>query len=88
MGTLQKDTIKAFISKTWKYLLDMVVDELPPDTFSPAVLDIILSLGMERALDWCARTTAPFTPQAYFDEMRGIADATGIQYEMIVRLNL
>jgi hypothetical protein len=32
--------------------------------------------------------TAPFTPQSYFDEMRGLADASGIDYQMIVRLNL
>lgn len=33
---------------------------------------------MDRALDWTAQVTAPFTPQAYYDEVRGIADASGI----------
>jgi isopenicillin-N N-acyltransferase like protein len=88
MGTLQKKDVVAFISKTWTYLLDMIVDELPEGTFPPFVLDLILTKGMDKALDWCARTTAPFTPQAYFDEMRGLADATGVDYDMIVRLNL
>lgn len=88
MGTLQKKDVNAFISKTWKYLLDMVVEELPQGFFSPFMLDLILTKGMERALDWCARTTAPFTPQAYFDEMRGLSDASGVDYDMIIRLNL
>ena len=88
MGTLQKKDVNGFVKKTWKYLLDMIVEELPQGTFSPFFLDLILSKGMEKALDWCLKTTAPYTPQSYFDEMRGIADASGVEYDMVVRLNL
>jgi len=34
------------------------------------------------------RTTEAFTPQAYFDEARGIADATGMDYNLLYRLNM
>ena len=34
------------------------------------------------------RVTAPFTEQRFFDEMHGLADASGIDYQMILRLNL
>ena len=27
-------------------------------------------MGIERALDWTAEQTGPFTPQAYFDELQ------------------
>ena len=32
--------------------------------------------------------TSRYTPQRYFDEMKGIADASGIDYDRLVRLNL
>jgi hypothetical protein len=48
----------------------------------------ILAEGMERALDWCAEITQPFTPQIYYDELRGLADASGIDYQLLLRLNM
>lgn len=88
LGTIQKDTIREFISKTWTYLTELVVDSFPGDTLSQGAKIMITDYGMIKALDWCAKTTKEFIPQAYFDEMRGIADATGVSYDMIVRLNL
>merc|ERR1719231_546334 len=43
---------------------------------------------MEKALDFTAKVTAPFTPQAFFDEVRGISDATGISYDLLYRINM
>lgn len=88
MGTLQKNDVIGFITKTWTYLLDMIMEDVPEGTFPPFIQEMILNKGMDKALDWCAKTTAPYTPQAYFDEMRGLADATGMDYDMIVRMNL
>lgn len=88
LGTLQTKAIQEFIAKTWTYLINLVVEDMPEGMFPPFVRDMVISHGMERALDWCAKTTADYTPQAYFDEMRGISDATGISYDMILRLNL
>jgi len=55
---------------------------------SPAVKQLIIQKGMDGALDWTRKVTEPFTPQAYFDELHGLADATGISYDMLYRLNM
>jgi hypothetical protein len=86
-GELMKDYIRAFIEKTWSYLVNAVVSEMG-DMFSPAAQKLVVTLGMDKALDWCADVTAPYTPQAYYDELQGIADATGISYKMLLRLNM
>jgi isopenicillin-N N-acyltransferase-like protein len=87
-GLLQKEKVVQFVTKTWGYLLNMLVEEFPEGTFTPAVEALIAQKGMERALDWTIRTTGPFTPQAFLDEMKGLADATGLSYDLIYRLNM
>jgi len=48
----------------------------------------IVEMGIDKALDWTAKVTAPFTSQAYFDEVRGISDASGVDYDMLYRINM
>jgi len=86
-GTIQKKQIIEFVTKTWGYLTAMLVNEFP-ETWSPAVKNLIVQKGMDGALDWTIKVTADFTPQAYLDEMRGLADATGLDYDLIYRLNM
>jgi isopenicillin-N N-acyltransferase-like protein len=86
-GTILKKEINQFISATWSYLINMALEEMG-ELLPPAMQAKLISMGMERLLDWCARVTEPFTPKAYFDEMHGLADASGVDYQMILRLNL
>jgi len=39
-------------------------------------------------LDYTRKVTEPYTPQAYFDEIRGLADASGMDYDLLFRVNL
>lgn len=80
-GSLMKEYIKGFVYKTWGYL----ITELKPsgDMFSDFAKDLILKKGMSRALQWTADVTAPFTPQDYYDEVKGLADASGISYDIL-----
>ena len=84
-GLLMKREIKEFVYKTWGYLIKMVID---PEKFSPFMQAMILNKGFDKALDWTARVTAPYTPQAYFDELQGLADGSGVDYNMLLRINL
>lgn len=63
-------------------LTQMGIESLPDKFKHPLIEAKILELGMDRALDWCAEVTAPFTPQIYYDELQGIADAAGIEYQV------
>lgn len=49
---------------------------------------MIVQMGIYKALDWTAKVTAPFTSQAYYDEVRGISDASGVDYDLLYRINM
>lgn len=87
-GELLKPTVIAFVKETWSYLKSSLVQALDGDKLPQWLKTMIAEQGMERALDWSAKTTAPFTPQAYFDELHGLADATGLDYDLLLRLNM
>ena len=86
-GSIIKEEVQAFVHKTFAYLISMVVDSMD-DRFPKIVRDKIVQFGMKEALAWCAKVTAPFTPQAYFDEIRGLSDASGVDYNLLMQLNL
>jgi len=87
-GLLQRATLIKFVEVVWTYLENALVDEFPSDTFSPAVKKLIADKGMIGALDWTTKETEPFTPIAYNDEVRGMADASGISYEKLWQVNM
>jgi len=87
-GTLLKQTIKDFVYKTWGYLVTELVNEMDGDLVPPFAKALIADRGMERALDWTADVTAPFTTQDYYDEVRGLSDASGVSYDTLYRLNM
>ena len=87
-GTLMKDKIKEFVYSTWAYLNSAIVQAITTDRIPKWAKELIAERGMDRALDWTRKTTEPYTPQAFFDEVRGIADATGIDYDLLYRLQM
>jgi hypothetical protein len=86
-GTILKDEMKTFMEGTFEYLLEEGLEAMG-DLLPPAVQATLLSAGAMAALDLNAKLTAPFTPQSYFDEIQGLADGSGIDYELILRLNM
>ena len=87
-GTLMKKDIISFVTSTWKYLSTSLVDAFPFDMLSKEMKELIVQKGLDGALDWTREMTTPFTPQAFVDEMHGLADATGLSYDLIYRLNM
>lgn len=86
-GLLQKEYLAGFVSATYEYFVGAAVDELP-GPLPPAIQAKIILLGLNAALDWCADITAPFTPQEFYDELHGLADASGVDYQKLLRLNM
>jgi hypothetical protein len=86
-GELMKEYLTKFIHTTFQYLTAMVVDEMD-DRFPKAVRELIVRFGMKEALGWCAKVTKPFTANSYFEEIQGIADASGVSYDLLIQLNL
>ena len=42
---------------------------------------------MAEALDWTAQATMPFTDASYYDELRGLSDGSGTDYDLMVRVH-
>ncbi|XP_065190525.1 protein dcd1A-like [Sycon ciliatum] len=45
-------------------------------------------VGLEAALDATAVMTRPYTPEYFFEEMHGLADATGIEYKTVLQMHM
>lgn len=86
-GKLMKKEIHHFINGVWEWAINSGLDELG-DKLPKWAQEIVLKKGIARALDWTARVTAPFTPQSYFDEVRGLADGAGIDYDLLLKTNM
>ena len=86
-GLMQKEYLTGFIAKTYDYFVDMVIEDMP-GPLPPLVQSKIVLLGLNAALDWCADVTAPYTPQEFYDELHGLADASGVSYDALLRLNM
>lgn len=85
-GELFKETAGNISLAVWGYMEQQVIENL---TFLPVWLaDIIADYGLEVALDLLADMTAPSTGQHFFDELHGLADATGVDYKMLLHIHL
>ena len=85
-GTLLKDLIlkimPAFYERS-EAELEAYVTFLPKD-----VADLIVHLGFDGALDLTYLVTEPYTPSYFYEEMRGLADASGIDYTLLRRVHM
>jgi hypothetical protein len=85
-GTLLKQEALRFFKEAWSYVeaqaLATLEKYLPP-WFAAKVAE----MGMEGALDFTYELQKAYTGQDVFDEMQGLADATGIDVRMIRRLS-
>lgn len=86
-GLIQKEYLREFVSKTYEYFVGLALDELP-GPLPPLIQSKIILGGLNAALDWAADVTAPYTPQEFFDELQGLADASGVDYQTLLRLNM
>jgi len=86
-GLLQKAYLTEFVASVYDYFVGLALDEMP-GPLPPVIQAKIILLGLNGALDWCAEVTAPYTPQEFYDELHGLADASGVDYQKLLRLNL
>jgi len=87
-GLIRKQEIKEFVYKTMGYLESAAFMEMDGDKLPDWAKIMIINSGVDAALDWTRRVTEPFTPQDYFDEIKGIADASGVSYDLLYWLNM
>jgi hypothetical protein len=85
-GSLLRDEVRHMVNATWGYFVEQVdagISFLPP-----WLADLIATAGLDVALDLLRDLTKPFTNPSVYDEMRGLADASGTDYDTIARVHL
>lgn len=91
-GQLLKEQMTHVLGNAWNYFLQQIEEQISGVVqhynISQEVIDIISDVGLEAALDLQYDATVQFTDPQIYAEMRGIADAAGIDYDMIRRIHL
>lgn len=85
-GQLLKDEISYLLS-TFLAHLEQTIENAIPD-LPEVVKEVIAEYGLLGALDLTADLTYAYTPQAFFDEMAGMANGTGIPYNTILQVQM
>jgi len=86
-GLLLKSTLKNFLPTVWTYLEAQVSRALPnyfPQWFS----ELIAIVGLDAALDFTEYVSAPYTGEHFFEELQGIADASGVDYALLLKIHM
>jgi len=89
MGTLFKSEVKTFVKEalafiygtdfSWVQVLPKWLKDIP---------GLSNKAKMDYGFDFEKIATERFTPQRFFDELRGIADASGVDYTTLLKINL
>jgi len=85
-GSLVKENLTLFINQVWAFLEATVEDVLPQVPVWLAQL--ISDIGLDLALDATYEATRFYTNPDFFDEMRGLSDASGCSYNTIMRVHM
>jgi len=87
-GTLLKDTLVPFFDNVWNYLRSQIESGAIIKDMPKWLADMIADVGLDAALEATELLTREYTSQDYYDEISGLADATGYEYQTIVNVHM
>jgi len=79
--------LPSFIESIWSYLKGEVEGSLPP-SFPQWFKDLLAVIGLDAALDLTYDLTKDYTGPYFFEELQGIANASGLSYQLLVRVHM
>jgi hypothetical protein len=85
-GSLLRDTIQTIIPAFYSHVeeeIETYLKFLPDD-----IRALIAALGLDGALDLTYLLTRDYSPSYFFEEMRGLADASGVDYDLLLRVHM
>jgi hypothetical protein len=85
-GSLLRAEISDLVPKVWAYMYAQMNSSLA--WIAEPWRDAVMTAGLEAALNLTYAATAPFTPPAWADMFRGIADGSGVDVGDVIRLNM
>lgn len=84
---LNCSSLAEFIDNTWQYFEEQI-DGVLPQFFPKWLQDMIANAGLDIALDLTELATMEYTDPKIFDELKGIADGSGVDYKRLVRVHM
>ncbi|CAF4856799.1 unnamed protein product, partial [Rotaria sp. Silwood1] len=87
-GTLLSEQIIHFFPKLYAYLEQEIIDHLEHLKLPKWLKQLIADEGLAFALDMLNLLAQPYVDPEIYRELRGIADATKIDYDLLLRLHM
>ena len=87
-GTLLKDQIQQLQPRAWAHFEQEIIDALASLKLPKWFEDIIVTKGLDFALDFQNTLVEAYIDKEIYNEMRGIADAANVDYLAIRRLHM
>lgn len=86
-GVLLKEELSSFIHELWNYIEEQVEQGIPKKI--PSFLKKgVANFAIGTVLDLNYEITLPFTNKKYYEEMRGIADGSGVEFKYFKRVHM
>jgi len=75
------------VESIWNYLKSEVEGVFPP-SFPKWFTDLIAVVGLDAALDITYEQSKDYTGPYFFEELHGLANSSGVDYQMLVRVHM
>ena len=89
-GTLMKESMSSFVRRAYAYFESEFEQSLNSSVpwIPPKMAKWVADVGLSVALDLTYDATKKFSGSYFFEEMQGMADATGLDFKMIRRVHM
>eukprot|EP01112_Ceratiomyxa_fruticulosa_P015062 TRINITY_DN4384_c0_g2_i2.p1 TRINITY_DN4384_c0_g2~~TRINITY_DN4384_c0_g2_i2.p1 ORF type:complete len:435 (-),score=78.13 TRINITY_DN4384_c0_g2_i2:66-1370(-) len=85
-GTLLKSELNVMMPDLWSYLVSQVSEIM--SKVPEWIAKIIANAGLDAALDLTYELTKDYTGAYFYEEMQGIADASGVDFKLLRRVHM
>lgn len=86
-GVLLKQELHAFIGELWTYI-EQQIEEAIPKKIPNFLKKGAANFALGTVLDLNYAITLPYTNKKYYEEMRGIADGSGVDFKYFRRIHM
>lgn len=89
-GTIMKQDVKNMIDSVWEYIVEQVESAINGTLkkFPAKVVDFLATEGLDGAFFGTYELTKKYTGGYFYEEMRGMADASGADYHKILGIHM